>query len=105
MGVPSRVRGGLLTAALCGTLAGCGAGLSAKSAPSRRTAPSIGEPRPLAIRPARLLFLPQDSPTSTGELDPDGSRRFIVQGVRVLERADGTLDEALERFPRSAAVH
>ncbi|HEY3233813.1 MAG TPA: hypothetical protein VGJ84_03800, partial [Polyangiaceae bacterium] len=103
MKVGSRTRSPLLAAAMIAGLASCGRGFSAKE-PSRQSSSLGGEQQLVTIRPARILFLPQDSPSSTADVDVDGSRRFMVHGVRVLEHADGALEEADELFPAAPAV-
>lgn len=51
------------------------------------------------LGPARL-FPPAGRSDVTGEeIDPDGSRRYVAQGLRVIERPDGSLEAAETWLP------
>src|SRR5881394_249397 len=51
------------------------------------------------VRPAR--FIPDVSAGSPGVVDwlPDGSRRLIVSGMRVVDHADGSIERARQVLP------
>src|SRR5689334_7362628 len=55
------------------------------------------------VGPAR--FVPDVTPISTGLVDvlPDGNRRFIVSGIRVVDHPDGSIDRAREILPTGTA--
>jgi hypothetical protein len=55
------------------------------------------------VGPAR--FLPDVTSASTGLIDvlPDGSRRLIVSGIRVVDHPNGALERAREVLPAGAA--
>ncbi len=60
--------------------------------------------RPAEVTPARLI-----PPTRKGQVlleafELDGSRRFVAQGLRVLERPDGALETADEFFPATQGI-
>src|SRR5262245_38218471 len=62
-----------------------------------------GQHDPLLVAPAR--FLPDVTPASSGLIDilPDGSRRFIVSGIRVVDHPDGSIERAREVLPAGVA--
>jgi hypothetical protein len=66
-------------------------------------APSATPALDALVSPAR--FLPDVTATSTGLIDvlPDGSRRFIVSGIRVVDHPDGTIERAREVLPSGVA--
>ena len=57
----------------------------------------------VAVGPARLF--PDVSATSSGvvSVEPDGSRRIIVAGIRVLDHPDGSMQRAREILPNGVA--
>ncbi len=49
--------------------------------------------------PARLFPPASPSDVVAEEIDPDGSRRYVAQGLRVVERPDGSLEASETWFP------
>ncbi|HKQ71785.1 MAG TPA: hypothetical protein VJT73_20720 [Polyangiaceae bacterium] len=92
------------TASLVATVAACGGPSVRPSAPAPRTLeePLTGEQ---SAGDAPAWIVPDLRPQSTGLIDvlPDGTRRFIVAGVRVLDRPDGSIDRATEILPTGNA--
>ena len=60
--------------------------------------------RPKMIQPARLVALPRATNSTFTASEPDGGRRLIVNGMRLLAGADGTLERGAELFPHGRVV-
>src|SRR4051812_40722830 len=86
--------------------AGCLVALACSHEPRERARTAL-PPAPARsdafVGPAR--FLPDVTSTSTGLVDvlPDGSRRLIVSGIRVVDHPDGAIERAREVLPAGAA--
>src|SRR5262245_43689693 len=75
-----------------------------RDGPLAGAAPAPGPgPADALVGPAR--FLPDVTPASSGLIDvlPDGSRRFIVSGIRVVDHPDGSIERAREVLPAGVA--
>jgi hypothetical protein len=90
------------------SLAGCLAMLGCSHDPrgGARSGPAPAADRASSdafVGPAR--FVPDVTPASAGLVDvlPDGSRRFIVSGIRVIDHPDGTIERAREVLPSGVA--
>jgi len=58
---------------------------------------------PVLVTPARVLPPSERAEIAAEAFEPDGSRRFISQGLRMVERPDGSLEVAAEFFPPARA--
>jgi hypothetical protein len=58
----------------------------------------------LLVTPARIFPPTERSDIMAEAFEPDGSRRFVSQGMRLVERPDGSLDSAAEFFPPARAI-
>ncbi|HVR19033.1 MAG TPA: hypothetical protein VMS65_05040, partial [Polyangiaceae bacterium] len=91
-----RVAGALglvVVASSCGARTSSPPRASTDGSKASHAAPSATV-RGAAVGPARL-FPPATRADVTGEeIDPDGSRRYVAQGLRVIERPDGSLEAA-----------
>jgi hypothetical protein len=82
----------------------CGARPAEPNAPSSapkvevRATARTGE-RTTVLGPARLFPPAGRSDVAGEEIDPDGSRRYVAQGLRVTERPDGSLEAAETWLP------
>ena len=95
--------------ALGALVSGCGAARQAARTPQAKArsvavtqAPGAGDRAPLG--PARAF-----PPTGRGDVtmeawEPDGSRRFIAQGVRLIERPGGALEASDQFLPGSRVL-
>jgi hypothetical protein len=99
-----------LTALLACALA-CGAGRATETAAARAVRAQVRAATPAGAKAAGPLLSPARifPPTERGEvsaetLESDGSRRFIAQGLRVIERPDGALEAAAEFLPPSKSA-
>lgn len=94
---------GTALAATISVLTACGSRRGDAVAPG--DADRVTKPRrPAEVTPARLI-----PPTRKGEVlleafEVDGSRRFVAQGLRVLERPDGALETAAEFLPATQGI-
>src|SRR5437660_2469230 len=79
---------------------GCGRGSpeGIRSPSSSTTARS-----PAFVAPARFLPDLTSPPSSTTELQADGTRRFIVSGMRILDHPDGAIERARQILPTGVA--
>ncbi len=76
-------------------------GLAQKASPvetrSQKTAPAY-------VTPAQLLVYPDETESRAVAQDPDGSRRLVAHGMRLVLHADGRIDRADEVFSTHQAV-
>ena len=80
--------------------ASCGAPSAARhDAGSPPRASVSGARAPALISPARLFALPDSPAAGSGTSDPDGSRRLIANGMRLVERVDRSLERSDELLP------
>lgn len=84
--------------------AGCGGATPKARSAAKSVKSSKSGPPPRYVTPARLFALPQGSGVTTNAVDPDGTRRLIVHGIRVVQRVDGSLERAKEVFPGGRSV-
>jgi hypothetical protein len=96
--------GGVLALAALAVL-GCG-GKQAAAPHAAGTDPKQGggEPAPAFITPARVIALPDVSVATASFADEDGSLRLIVQGMRIRERVDGSLERARQLLPAGRQI-
>jgi len=85
-------------------LVGCGgAHLTPTAAPrsgsSAARAGKDSDAEAVLVTPARVLPPSERAEIAAEAFEPDGSRRFISQGLRMVERPDGSLEVAAEFFP------
>ncbi|HEV8550143.1 MAG TPA: hypothetical protein VGQ57_13960, partial [Polyangiaceae bacterium] len=59
---------------------------------------------PVTLAPARVFPPTERTEVSLEVFDPDGSRRLIAQGVRLIERPGGALELADELLPASRVL-
>lgn len=56
------------------------------------------------VHPARLFVIPDAKSASFSAIDPDGTRRFIEHGMRLVERVDGSIERASQMLPTADRV-
>jgi hypothetical protein len=101
-GLPSTVLLGLVL-----TLLSCGGPKAAKvaSAPTPSTPAHAKANAELVLATPARVFPPTERTEVMAEsYQPDGSRRFVSQGLRMIERPDGSLVAASEFFPPARAI-
>ncbi len=86
----------------------CGGGKTA-SAPIAPAVPAEKTPRRASVdsplvSPARVLPPTERSDLLALSYDSDGSRRFVSQGLRMVERPDGSLEAATEYLPATRGI-
>lgn len=100
----------LLPAVILASLAaGCGgarevASVSSAAAPALSAAAERGADEPEPFGPARLFPPLERGDVAFEEVDSDGSRRLIAQGLRLIQRPDGALVAASEFLPSARNV-
>jgi hypothetical protein len=87
-----------LVACACGGTAGVGP----RSAVT--DAAKDGPKAPPFVTPARVVALPDASLAAASVIDSDGSQRLIVQGMRISERVDGSIERARQVFPAGRQI-
>src|SRR5689334_17387694 len=102
--MPSRATA-LATAALTACALGVGCAGSprtpARVAPAPRS--SSAAPAPVLVTPARLFAIPDES-AGFSSLEPDGTRRVIARGMRLIEHTDGSLERGTQLLPAGRAA-
>lgn len=86
-------------------LGGCGGAQYQWSQSVPANAESAGKQRtPRIISPARLLALPEPEQADFTIVDADGSRRLVAYGIRILDKGDGSIEQAVELLPATGKV-
>ncbi len=92
------------TLALSLVVGGCG-GAAPKPKPATKAAAAQGSKgRPRFVSPARLFALPGGTGVTTRLVDPDGTQRLVVHGMRMVEHVDGSMERAKQIFPGGRSV-
>ncbi|HEX6765666.1 MAG TPA: hypothetical protein VF103_09320, partial [Polyangiaceae bacterium] len=96
------VRRVALLAGLC-VAAACGSArpTASRVAPTTVTRSGSAPVRRAVVGPARLFPPAGRADVVAEDMDPDGSRRYVAQGLRIMERPDGSLDAADTWLPVS----
>lgn len=83
----------------------CGGSSPSPRQPEAQAAKQSGKRRVLEfVTPARVIALPDAAVATLSFRDEDGSRRLIVQGMRLTERVDGSIERARELLPAGRQV-
>ena len=79
-------------------VSGCGGGQTLSAPASVAEAAPRRPPLPLPLRP-KFFLLPGDREVPGAIEDPDGTRRMLLQGVRLTVHPDGAISRGEELFP------
>lgn len=69
-----------------------------------RSASAKGAKEPPLVTPARVIPPTDRSEVMAEGFDSDGSRRFVTQNLRLVERPSGALESATEFFPTARGI-
>lgn len=93
-----------LIGALLAVASGCGKNAPPSAGPVAKPQARAGAGVPAFVSPGRLFALPDAARASHVHLEPDGTRRLIVSGMRLLERPSGAIERGEQVFPASRVV-
>jgi hypothetical protein len=91
-----------LVALLVGGCARASATVSPSGPAAARARKAV--PAPRLVTPARLFVVPEQLEGEPYAVEPDGTRKLIVQGMRLVQHADGSIERAQQIFAASQKV-